>query len=235
MDSCTITGNRRLAESVAISSGRTLSGMSLVERDAPTQSLLITDKSGRDVERSPELSTSAGDGVGLSERLRLPKRTNSGHRRGALWPRQARNRLLGWLVLALFVSAPSAIAAEPATRTDEEAIRAAALDYIEGWYEGDAARMERSLHPDLVKRLVERKSGAADHLDELTAAALVRATGNGGGKGTPEEKRRTEVKILDLFRGTASVRVDAGEWIDYMHVARWNGEWKIVNVLWETR
>jgi hypothetical protein len=31
----------------------------------------------------------------------------------------------------------------------------------------------------------------------------------------------------------ASVRIDAGMWIDYLHVARWNGEWKIVNVLWE--
>ncbi len=27
-----------------------------------------------------------------------------------------------------------------------------ALDYIEGWYAGDAERMERSLHDDLVKR-----------------------------------------------------------------------------------
>jgi hypothetical protein len=31
------------------------------------------------------------------------------------------------------------------------------------------------------------------------------------------------------------VRVDAGEWIDYMHLARWSGEWKIINVLWELR
>jgi hypothetical protein len=149
--------------------------------------------------------------------------------------RRARNIVAGWLVIALCVSAPAAIAAEPAPRSDEDAIRSAALDYIEGWYEGNAARMERSLHPDLVKRLVERKSGSADRLDEMTAAVLVEATGSGGGKGTSEEKRRTEVKILDVFRGTASVRVDAGEWIDFMHLARWNGEWKIVNVLWETR
>ncbi len=25
------------------------------------------------------------------------------------------------------------------------------------------------------------------------------------------------------------------DWIDYLHLARWNGEWKIVNVLWELK
>jgi hypothetical protein len=24
-------------------------------------------------------------------------------------------------------------------------------------------------------------------------------------------------------------------WIDYMHMARWNGRWVIVNVLWELK
>jgi hypothetical protein len=28
-----------------------------------------------------------------------------------------------------------------------------ALDYTEGWYAGDAARMERALHPELAKRM----------------------------------------------------------------------------------
>jgi hypothetical protein len=25
----------------------------------------------------------------------------------------------------------------------------------------------------------------------------------------------------------------ASDWIDYLQLAKWNGEWKIVNVLWE--
>ena len=31
--------------------------------------------------------------------------------------------------------------------TDEDQVRAAVLDYIEGWFDGDAVRMERALHP----------------------------------------------------------------------------------------
>ena len=31
-------------------------------------------------------------------------------------------------------------------------IVATALDYFEGWFDGDAVRMERALHPELAKR-----------------------------------------------------------------------------------
>jgi hypothetical protein len=41
---------------------------------------------------------------------------------------------------------------EPSPSADEDAIRAVVLDYVEGWFDGDAARMERALHPELVKR-----------------------------------------------------------------------------------
>jgi len=53
--------------------------------------------------------------------------------------------------LILTVSAPAWLYAGDA---DTEAITRTALDYGEGWYAGDAARMERSLHPDLAKRVV---------------------------------------------------------------------------------
>jgi NADPH:quinone reductase-like Zn-dependent oxidoreductase len=113
-------------------------------------------------------------------------------------------------------------------------IRAAALAYIEGWYAGDEERMAQSLHPDLVKRIVERSPGEA-RIDEMTAAQLIAATGSGYGRETPTDQRRTEIKVLDVFGEVASVRVDAGEWIDYMHLARFDGDWKILNVLWELR
>ena len=52
---------------------------------------------------------------------------------------------------------------------------------------------------------------------------------------TPAAQRRTDVRILDIFGNTASVRVDADRWIDYLHIAKWNGRWVIINVLWENR
>ncbi len=133
---------------------------------------------------------------------------------------------------ALGVSA----AAQAQTAADSAGVRQAALDYIEGWYAGDAARMERALHPELSKRIVGVNPQTGDTgLRNMTAEQLVQATGAGYGTRTPADKVRTDVTILDIYEGTASARVDASDWIDYMHLAEWKGEWKIINVLWQVR
>ena len=121
------------------------------------------------------------------------------------------------------------------TAADSAAIRQAALDYIEGWYEGNAERMERAVHPDLAKRIINVDQRGRSVLGHQSAMTLVQNTRRGGGKDTPAAERRTDVRILDTFGNTASVRVDADRWIDYLHVAKWNGRWVIINVLWENR
>lgn len=118
---------------------------------------------------------------------------------------------------------------------DSAAIRAAALDYIDGWYEGDAERMERALHPHLAKRMVyaDPQSGRS-RLVEITALELVQSTRAGAGKLPPAERRR-DVTILDIFGNAAVVKVDATAWVDYLEAIKWNGRWVIVNVVWENR
>lgn len=135
-------------------------------------------------------------------------------------------------IALLSLTAPAALAAQSAA--DSAAIRATALDYVDGWYAGDAARMQRALHPDLAKRIVVQREGASV-LQHMTAAQLAHATESGGGRNTPAEQQRRDVRILDIFGNTASVRADMAGWIDYMHMAKWNGRWVIVNVLWERR
>ena len=122
-----------------------------------------------------------------------------------------------------------------AQSSDEEAIRSTALDYALGWYSGDAARMERALHPDLAKRIAKRDAEGKVTLDKMTADELIGATGKGFGTRTPEDKRVADVKILDRFENVASVRLDMSGWIDYMHLTRVGDGWKIVNVLWELK
>ena len=41
--------------------------------------------------------------------------------------------------------------------------------------------------------------------------------------------------MLDVYENAASAKIIAATWIDYLHLARWNGQWKIVNVLWELK
>lgn len=114
---------------------------------------------------------------------------------------------------------------------DKTAITNTALDYIEGWYTGDAERMERALHPDLAKRIVRTNDKGQSQLGQMGALGLVQGVKRGGGKDTPKDKQQKDVTILDVYENAASVKVVASDWIDYLHVAKFNGRWVIVNVL----
>ncbi|HYB54179.1 MAG TPA: nuclear transport factor 2 family protein, partial [Thermoanaerobaculia bacterium] len=128
--------------------------------------------------------------------------------------------------------AATALAAPPAASSpDADAIRQTALDYIEGWYEGDASRMERALHPELAKRIVFTDPSGQNTLSQMSAMTLVQRTREGMGKNDPAKQK--DVTILDIYENTAMVKIVATDWIDYLKEARWNGQWKIVNVLWE--
>jgi hypothetical protein len=123
-----------------------------------------------------------------------------------------------------------------ASPTDAAAIKQTALDYIEGWYEGNAERMERALHPELAKRIVETNPQTGrSRLSQMSAMTLVQGTRAGGGTKTPKEKQQKDVTILDVFERAASVKIVASDWIDYLHMAKSNGRWVIVNVLWELK
>ncbi len=55
------------------------------------------------------------------------------------------------------------------------------------------------------------------------------------GKNTPKEKQQKDVMILDVFKNAASVKIVASDWVDYLHIAKFNGRWVIINVLWELK
>lgn len=116
---------------------------------------------------------------------------------------------------------------------DSSGIRQAALDYIEGYYEGDGARMERALHPELAKRIVRTNEQGRSQLGQMSAMSLVLGTRAGGGKDIPVADRRKDVTIFDIYQNAASAKIYASGWVDYLHLAKWNGRWVIVNVLWE--
>src|SRR5687768_14241144 len=80
-------------------------------------------------------------------------------------------------LLVVLAGMPTLATAQSAA--DSAAIRATALDYIEGWYAGDAARMERALHPELAKRIVRTDANGNFRLDQQSAMTLVQGTRNG--------------------------------------------------------
>lgn len=71
------------------------------------------------------------------------------------------------------------------------------------------------------------------YLQQTSARTLINGTRAGYGKQTPPERRQADVTVLDVFENAASVKVVAADWIDYLHLVREDGQWRIINVLWE--
>lgn len=140
------------------------------------------------------------------------------------------------LIIMMFAACAWGQSPAESRAADEAAIRKTALNYVEGWYEGNGNRMQSALHPELAKRIARTDpTTGKTTLQSLSADQLVQYTRQGGGKTTPAERQMKDVKVLDIFENAATVRAEMAGWIDYMHLAKVDGEWKIVNVLWATK
>jgi hypothetical protein len=139
-------------------------------------------------------------------------------------------------VLVLLLAGLAVPAARAQTAADTTGIRAAALDYAEGWYSGDGDRMARAVHPELVKRiLVTDTATGRTFVQTMGASALVNGARHGYGKSTPAERQQKDVRILDLFGNAAVAKVVMADWIDYLQLVKADGRWQIVNLLWERK
>lgn len=139
------------------------------------------------------------------------------------------------LILAASAFGTTVLFSQSAAEADKSAVRQAALDYIEGWFEGSVERMDKALHPQLAKRLLEvDPQTGKERLTQLTKDQMVEFTKRGGGSRIPADQRRIQVTVLDMTATMAFVRSDCSQFIDFLTLAKGEGgQWKIINVLWE--
>lgn len=145
--------------------------------------------------------------------------------------RLGRGALLGVAIgAALCVIAPVSSAAEG---TDERAqVAAVARDYLESWYTANADRMGRALHPDMVKRYVDSLPTGRQVVHSLTRDLMVEMTRGGGGSRVPPESRKIAVEVLEVSDDIAVARASSSEYLEYLSLAKCNGRWAIINILW---
>jgi len=139
-------------------------------------------------------------------------------------------------ITALFVIILAFCFAAQAQETDDEKeVRRAALDYIESIYNVDPSLAERSVHPELVKRGFFIKRGETDYSPHtMTYEQLVDLAKNYNKNGQIPKDAPKEVVVFDVADQTASAKVTAVWGIDYLHLAKYDGKWKIINILWQT-
>ncbi len=114
------------------------------------------------------------------------------------------------------------------TATDSTQIKQAALDYIEGWFYKDSIRVNKAVHFEFAKRSILTTHDNIDFLGTINKSRMDYIT-------LYHQERKyhlkTDVLILDAMPTIASVKAIFNECIEYLHIAKLNGEWKIVNDL----
>ena len=141
------------------------------------------------------------------------------------------------LILSILLICGSAGMAQ--TKSDSLAIEKACRDYVEGWVTGNADRVAQGISPELVKRTVSLDKEGASFTNNMSASLLIMITkmNKEGVKAKdlePDKPFSLDVRIYDISGDFALARTANTKYgfFDYCQLAKFNGEWKIINVLW---
>ncbi len=115
-----------------------------------------------------------------------------------------------------------------ANNSDRAAVTAVARNYMDAYYTADAAKMQRSLHPNFHKRTLLRNS---QELREDNVETMLEGVRSGSGKTFKENERVKSIQVLDMYKDAATVKVVTARWVDYMLITRQNGDWRVLDVV----
>jgi len=138
------------------------------------------------------------------------------------------NRLALTLSLLLLFSLSSQ-AQESRTSDAASAVRATVTNYIQGYFTGDAQRMEQTLHPRYLKHVIHGDIP----MREKTGADMMKDVRRDGPPNMPAASKTQEVTVLDIVGDMASAKLVTSGWTDYMTHLKLYGEWKILSVVQE--
>jgi len=119
---------------------------------------------------------------------------------------------------------------------DSTKIKRAALDYIEGFYEGDTMKIKRSIHPDLSKYGYEidnkTKKYKGHPMSYEGAIDFTLDILNNPQWGAPKNAVK-KVEILDVQDKIANVKLTVYWGIDYLLLVKYDDRWMITKVIWQ--
>ena len=119
--------------------------------------------------------------------------------------------------------------------TDKELVYAAIEDYVDGIYLVQPERIKKSVHPELMKKGFWRKDGNTDYDKEriMTFDQLVDLASKWNAKGTLPKDAPRKIEIHDVQDQTATGKLTAQWGTDYFQLAKYDGKWMIVNIMWQ--
>ena len=125
--------------------------------------------------------------------------------------------------------------AEVRSANEKEAVRQAVLDYVEGVYNVDPSRIERSVHPELTKLGYYRAKNATSYSPgKMSYERLIEVAKTWNKEGKLPATAPKEITVFDVQDQTAAAKLVAEWGSDYFHLAKYDGKWKIIHVLWQS-
>lgn len=140
-----------------------------------------------------------------------------------------------FLIAFLSLGLP-ALGRAAADSPDEAAVRQAVLDYVEGVYNVDPSRIERSVHPKLAKIGFYRSATDPAYRagNGMTYDGLIEVAKTWNKSGKLRKDAPKEITLFEVLDQVASAKLVAEWGIDYFHLAKFDGKWLIVNVIWQS-
>jgi hypothetical protein len=141
--------------------------------------------------------------------------------------------LVGLASMYAFLPSPDAGTSPAWSAAEDAGVRAAVLDYVEGIYDVQPERIERSVHPEL-RKVGYVRQGDSWMSTPMTYDQLHTLAGRWNADGHLSADAPKEIQVLDVLDQTASAKLVADWGVDYFHLARIDGRWMIMNVIWQT-
>ncbi|MBM4187995.1 MAG: nuclear transport factor 2 family protein [Gemmatimonadetes bacterium] len=137
----------------------------------------------------------------------------------------------------VLLAAPAILAAPVSAQSpaDKEGVRAAVLDYVEGFYEGDSTRFLRSVRPEVDKfGFWKNDKGAYQGGGFPWTRFFSFARDVKAGKTKTPPNAPKQIEILDVQDQTAAAKLTAYWGTDYFLLAKYDGKWMIRHIIWQS-
>jgi hypothetical protein len=120
-----------------------------------------------------------------------------------------------------------------ASQADIDAVTRVAREYIDSYAQGDAERHASVYHPECIKRryVTDADSGVA----ELVVLSPRIMADYAAASGPMDGGCEVEVIVDDISEDLASVRIYSCRWVDFAHIVRARGQWRLFHVTWHGR
>lgn len=123
-----------------------------------------------------------------------------------------------------------------ATAEDDNEITRVSKGYIQALRDRNPALMIEVLHPNLAKHTIPPFPGPnGEHEVRATTyeqmLEFAKSWNLNGVRFPPT--MNIDVTVLDKHRNMATVKMVSDNWVEYLHLVKLNGQWKIKNLLWD--